>query len=329
MQVCNTTWAKNMTTGSPALEALVAKINAMEAKVNTMEAKGNIMGDIITSMIMVLEDTMNKQMRLNLTVDRLASAGSQTSTQVNPPTFPPGSTPPATPTTACTIWNKTEAHHSLVFFTVKKLDGSSAPCSDAIADAFIAQVPAAAAVRRAAAPAAADSPAGALSFQPPAPWLFCLCVAGSSSAVGSLLTYHNHYASHASQLKADYTDNIEECTGDGELVIGMNLHSATPKRGSDFGCVSSSSSASPSAGAMYFAVVTAYSHFPCAQQAVSLRGWASATDRRARVHAGFAGSVSLSGAPGWRAPRPLCGSAAAAHQPIHVCGSLPTGRQHL
>lgn len=187
MQVCNATWA-NMPTSA------------------ALEAKVNIMGDIITSMITLLEDMTNQQIRLNLTVDRLATAGSQTNTQINPPTLPVGS--PSTPSAACTFWNKTEAHHSLVFFTVKKLDGSSAPCSDAITDAFI------------------------------------------------------------TQLKADYTDNIDNDCGDADLVIGMDLHSGTPKRGSDFGCISTSSSASPSAGAMYFAVVTANSHFPCAQQAV-------------------------------------------------------------
>jgi hypothetical protein len=119
MQVCNATWA-NMPTSA------------------ALEAKVNIMGDIITSMITLLEDMTNQQIRLNLTVDRLATAGSQTNTQINPPTLPVGS--PSTPSAACTFWNKTEAHHSLVFFTVKKLDGSSAPCSDAITDAFITQV---------------------------------------------------------------------------------------------------------------------------------------------------------------------------------------------
>jgi hypothetical protein len=185
MQVCNTTWAKNMTTGSPVLEALVAKINTMEArantmeakantmeaKANTMEAKANIMGDIITSMIMLLENMTDQQLRLNLTVDHLSTAASQTNTQINPPTFtnPTGSTPPANAAAACATWNKTESAHDVVYFTVKNLDKSPTPCNNAIADAFIAQVRAAAAVRLAVAPAAADPPAEAPFSSRPRP----------------------------------------------------------------------------------------------------------------------------------------------------------------
>lgn len=101
------------------------------------------MGDIITSMILLIDNMSNEQTQINLAYAQLAAAAAQTSNQVNNPTFSDNNSSAAG---ACANWNTSEAYHSIVYFTVKNFNGPSTQCSNAVADAFIAQVSAAMAV---------------------------------------------------------------------------------------------------------------------------------------------------------------------------------------
>lgn len=216
------------------------------------------MGDVITSMILLMEDMSIEQTRLSFAYAQLAAAAAQASNQINNQTFS-GDT--ASASGACANWNTSEAYHSIVFFTVKNYSGPSTQCSNAIADAFIAQVSAAMAVSH-----SACGPSLACAF----------------AFVQHTLRLHQAFASLAqrtSQLNTDYKANVDPCP-DSALKIGQHL-SGTPTRDKDYGCTALPSATNPSSSAMYYAVITSYSHFPCAQHSVSKCGRAS------RQHAGL------------------------------------------
>jgi hypothetical protein len=101
------------------------------------------------------------------------------------------------------------------------------------------------------------------------------------------------------------------CPSDGELKIGRTNNVITPVRDYDYGCTSTTSVITSASGATYWAAVTAFSHFPCAEAAVSLCGRASATDRT-----GGPKNMRDSQAALWpqAGKRPTCGPAAVSHQ---------------
>ena len=136
MQVCNSTWASsNQTT-----------LASLAADVDTLKADNRVMGDVITSMVGIIEGMLNQQAVMSTAITQLVSSTSHTANLVTININTGGWTTPTFPSApsqsgACTSWNITLRGVALAFFTVKDFSNkNSTPCSNAVADAFIAQV---------------------------------------------------------------------------------------------------------------------------------------------------------------------------------------------
>ncbi|GBF90339.1 hypothetical protein Rsub_02445 [Raphidocelis subcapitata] len=133
-QQCNSTWAS-----ASGVTSLVDEVNKLEAEVN-------ILGDIITSLVGVIEGIQTVQVQQTTGLANLAASSSQTGNQVYNQIYNGGwNQPPLPPhdSAVCTNWNNTLQSNLLVFFTVKDLSlpfPQSTNCSDAISVAFAASL---------------------------------------------------------------------------------------------------------------------------------------------------------------------------------------------
>ena len=131
---CNSTWPSS------------TAITSLQADVNQLTSQNRIMGDIITSMVGIIDGMQTVQAQLTTGLAQLASSTSQTSSQVyNQINTGSWNTPPLPPhnSAVCSNWNETLQSWGLLFFTVKDVSlrsPASTNCSDAVANAFIAQV---------------------------------------------------------------------------------------------------------------------------------------------------------------------------------------------